>query len=126
MRLLCHRLQRRGFNGDGRTVVRPLCHRLQRRGFNGDGRTTVRPYTSLLVTSLLVTLLLVTSLFVTSLLVTLLLVTSLLVTLLLVTLDHLSCGRQWSAIGLCDLFLLPLKSLRRRCMADLLRLELLY
>ena len=28
-----------------------LCQRLQRRGFNGDGRTTVRPYISLLVTA---------------------------------------------------------------------------
>lgn len=30
-------------------VVRPLRQRLQRQGFNGDGRTTVRPYKSLLV-----------------------------------------------------------------------------
>ncbi len=30
--------------------MRPLCQRLQRRGFNGDGRTTVRPYTGLHVT----------------------------------------------------------------------------
>ena len=29
--------------------MRPLCQKLQRQGFNGDGRTTVRPYKSLLV-----------------------------------------------------------------------------
>ena len=70
MRPLCQRLQRQGFNGDGRTdraslqplhvlqfgdgrsVERPLCQRLQRslcqrlqrQGFNGDGRSTERPY----------------------------------------------------------------------------------
>ena len=39
--------------------------------------------------------------------------------------DHLNC-EQWRTIGLCDLFLLPLKSLRQRRVADRLRLELLY
>ena len=29
--------------------MRPLCQKLQRQGFNGDGRTTVRPYKLLLV-----------------------------------------------------------------------------
>ena len=39
--------------------------------------------------------------------------------------DHLNC-EQWRTIGLCDLFLLPLRSLRQRRVADGLRLELLY
>ena len=45
--------------------------------------------------------------------------------LLHVTSDHLSY-EGWRTIGLCDLFLLPLRSLRRRRVADGLRLELLY
>ena len=39
--------------------------------------------------------------------------------------DHLSY-EGWRTIGLCDLFLLPLRSLRQRRVADDVRLELLY
>ncbi|WP_157750176.1 hypothetical protein [Porphyromonas uenonis] len=65
---MCQRLQRRGFNGDGRTTVRPYSRYSSRfdgdgrtiersysrysSRFNGDGRTTVRPYISLHVSSL--------------------------------------------------------------------------